>query len=447
MAESTPQPGNFLPANSRRDFLKHTAVAGSALAAMSIPSYVHAAGADETIKVGLVGCGGRGTQAAEQALRADKNTKLVALGDAFKDRAEYAREELLAKKAIKDQVDVPNDRLFSDFGNYKQVIDSCDVVLLATPPHFRPEHFRYAVEQGKHAFVEKPVAVDAPGVRHMMESCQMAEAKNLTVVSGLCWRYAPPVRAIMDKILNDGVIGDVVAVESNYNAGGLWHRGDQPSWSRMEYQMRNWLYHTWLSGDHIAEQAIHSLDKCAWLLGDIQPTSAMALGGRQQRVEPKFGNIYDHFSVTYDFPTGQRVYFTCRQQDGCTQKVDEWVLGTKGRASILNGHYIVDNDGKEIWRYEGPSPNMWQQEHIELFQALRDGKTINNGDYMCNSTMLAVMGRMAGYTGQTLDWDTCLSDSERLGPTEYAWGDFEESPVAIPGRTKLKGKEAVATTS
>lgn len=430
--------------NSRRDFLKHSAAAGSALAALSVPQHVHAAGTDETIRVGLVGCGGRGTQAAEQALKAEPNARLVALGDAFHDRATYALGELKANKKVREQVNVTDEMVFDDFDNYKQVIDNVDVVLLATPPHFRPQHFRYAVEQGKHSFVEKPVAVDAPGVRHVMESCKMAQQKGLNVVSGLCWRYAPGVRAVMDKILGDGLIGDVVSIESNYNASGLWHRGDKPDWSRMEYQMRNWLYFTWLSGDHIAEQAIHSLDKTAWLLGDIQPTQAMAIAGRQQRTAEKYGNIYDHFTVFYEYPTGQRVYFTCRQQDGCTQLVDERVLGTKGQASILGGHVIYDNDGKEIWRYEGPQPNMWQQEHIELFQALRDGRTINDGHYMCNSTMLAVMGRMAGYTGQTLDWDTCLSDNEQLGPKEYAWTDIPEPPIAMPGRTKLGNMGAVA---
>ncbi|WP_425397676.1 Gfo/Idh/MocA family protein [Aeoliella sp.] len=438
MSDQTPKQA----ADSRRDFLKHSAVAGSTLAAMSVPQYVHAAGADETIRVGLVGCGGRGTQAAEQALKAEPNARLVAMGDAFLDRAKYSRDELAAKRSVRDQVNVPDEMVFADFDNFKHVTDAVDVVLLATPPHFRPEHFRYAVEQGKHCFVEKPVAVDAPGVRHVMESCQMAEEKGLSVVSGLCWRYAPPVRAVMQQILEEGLIGDVVAVESHYNSGELWHRGDKSDWSRMEYQMRNWLYYTWLSGDHIAEQAIHSLDKCAWLFGDAAPTQVMSIGGRQQRTAEKYGNVYDHFTVFYDFPSGQKAFFTCRQQDGCSKVVNERVLGTKGQASILDGHFIVDGNGKEIWRYKGPKPNMWQQEHIEMFQALRDGKVINNGHYMCNSTMMSVAGRMAGYTGQTLDWETCLNDTERLGPAEYAWTDVPEPPVAMPGRTKLAGTVA-----
>jgi predicted dehydrogenase len=432
--------------DTRREFLTRTSAtaAVAAAATMSIPQWVHAAGTDEILRVGLIGCGGRGTQAAEQALRADPNARLVAVGDTFKDRAEYAVGELKAKKAIGDRVTVDPEHIFSDFDNYKHVVDNSDVVLLATPPHFRPQHFRYAVEQGKHTFVEKPVAVDAPGVRHVLETCEMAKQKGLSVVSGLCWRYDFGVRAIMDKILNEKAIGEIIAIQSTYNSGGLWHRGDNPDWSRMEYQVRNWIYYTWLSGDHIAEQAVHSLDKTAWLLGDIQPVSAISLGGRQQRVDPKYGHVYDHFAVFFDYPTGQRVFFSCRQQDGCTSLVDEHVLATNGRASILGAHQLFDKQGNETWRYKGPKPNMWQQEQTEFFQALREGKVINNGHYMCNSTMLAIMGRMAGYTGKTLTWDECFNSNERLGPTEYAWTDVPEPPVAIPGRTKLDSTESLA---
>lgn len=441
------EPKSSRQASSRRTFLKHSAVAGSTLAAMSVPTYAHAAGVDETLRVGLVGCGGRGTQAAEQALNADPNAKLVAMGDAFMDRAQKSLRNLKRKRKIADRLAVDEASMFDGFDNFKHVVDHSDVVLLATPPHFRPEHLRYAVEKGKHVFVEKPVAVDAPGVRHVMESCRMAKEKDLSIVSGLCWRYDFGVRAIMKKILEEDAIGDIIAVESHYNAGELWHRGDESEWSQMEYQMRNWLYFSWLSGDHIAEQAIHSLDKTAWLLGDIQPTEAMALGGRQARTDAKYGNVFDHFSVFYKYPTGQHVYFTCRQQDKTDRLVDERVLGTKGQAILLDGHVIYDRNGKETWRYEGPKPNMWQQEHVELFQALREGKTINNGDYMCNSTMLAVMGRLAGYTGKTLSWDECINDQQRLGPTEYAWTDFTPEPVAIPGKTKLMGTEVAAARS
>ena len=231
------------------------------------------------------------------------------------------------------------------------------------------------------------------------------------------------------------MIGDIVAIESSYNAGTLWHRPEKPEWSRMEYQIRNWLYYTWLSGDHIIEQAVHSLDKTAWLLGDIHPVKAMAIGGRQQRTDPKYGHIYDHFTVFYQYPTGQRVYFTCRQQDNTTTHVDEQVLGTKGQAQILR-HHITTKDGSR-WRYRGPKPSMYRVEHQELFNSIREGKPINNGHYMCNSTMIGIMGRMAAYTGKTLSWDECFNSNEILGPDEYSWTDVPEPTVPIPGKVQL----------
>jgi predicted dehydrogenase len=319
---------------SRRDFLKHSVAAGSLAATLAANPIARAAhsGADETLRVGLVGCGGRGRGAAMDALNADPNTKLVAVGDAFMDRAEGGLESIQFEEAIADRVAVDKDHVFDGFDNFKKVIDSdVDVVILATPPHFRPEQFAYAVEKGKHVFIEKPVSVDMAGAASIAETCKHGASKGLSIVSGLCWRYDLGVRETMKRI-EDGAIGDIVAIESCYNSDTLWHRGDKADWSRMEYQLRNWLYYTWLSGDIIAEQAIHSLDKTAWLLGDISPTKAMAIGGRQQRTEPKFGNVFDHFTVFYEYPTGQSVYFTCRQQHDCTQRVDEIVHGTKGKA-------------------------------------------------------------------------------------------------------------------
>ena len=417
---------------TRRVFLK-TAGASAGAAAFGTALSAHAVhtGGDETIRVGLVGCGGRGTGAALDALAADPQAKLVAIGDVFADRAETCLSDLKGDEKLGSQVVVDPDHIFSDFDNYQQVVDACDVVILSTPPHFRPLHLAYAVEQGKHAFVEKPVAVDAPGVRSVLESCRLAKEKKLSIVSGLCWRYDLGVRETMRQILEEKKIGEIIAIESSYNAGTLWHRGDESKWSRMEYQIRNWLYYTWLSGDHILEQAVHSLDKTAWLLGDIQPTRVMAMGGRQQRTDPKYGHVFDHFSVFYEYPTGQRVYFTCRQQDGTSTHVDETVLGTEGQAEVLR-HKIVGNDGKK-WRYRGPKPSMYRVEHEHFFKSIRDGNPINNGHYMCNSTMIGIMGRMAAYSGKTLTWDECFHSKERLGPAEYRWADVPEPTVAIPG--------------
>jgi predicted dehydrogenase len=313
------------------------------------------------------------------------------------------------------------------------VIDSdIDVVILATPPHFRPAHLKYAVEKAKHAFVEKPVGVDVPGVHSVMASCELARQKGLTIVSGLCWRYAPHVKETIARI-QDGAIGEIVAIESSYNTGTEWHRGDSSAWSRMEYQIRNWLYYTWLSGDHIVEQAVHSLDKTAWLQGDASPVRAMGMGGRQQRTGPKFGNIYDHHAVFYEYPSGVRVYFTCRRQDNCGKFVDETVLGTKGTARVIAGRI----EGEKPWRYRGRKPSMFRLEHEALFRSIRTGEPIDNGSYMCNSTLIAIMGRMCTYTGQDITWEQVNSSQERLGPAEYAWGDVAEPPVAIPGVTKF----------
>ncbi len=429
---------------TRRDFIKTTgATAGAAAFTSTLTAHAVHSGVDETLRVGLIGCGGRGTGAAKDALAADPQAKLVAVGDTFCDRAEGCLKELRLDEAFGSRVTVDEDHVFDDFDNYKKVTDACDVVILTTPPHFRPLHLAYAVKQGKHAFVEKPVAVDAPGVRSVLESCRLAKEKSLAVVSGLCWRYDSGVRETMRRILEEKAIGDIVAIESSYNAGTLWHRKPDPSWSRMEYQVRNWLYYTWLSGDHIMEQAVHSLDKTAWLMGDTHPVRAMAMGGRQQRTDPKYGHIYDHFTVFYEYPTGQRVYFTCRQQDKTTNHVDETVLGTAGQAEILR-HRIVGSDGKK-WRYRGPKPSMYRVEHQEMFQSIRDGKPINNGHYMCNSTMIGLMGRMAAYSGKTLTWDECFNSPERLGPSEYAWTDVPEPEVAIPGRQKSEAAEVAAT--
>jgi predicted dehydrogenase len=425
------------PSNeSRRKFLKTTGGA-TALAAMAVPRMVHAS-SSETLRVGLVGCGGRGRGAAIDALKADPHAELVAIADTFTDFAQDGLNLIRGDAAVADRVRVEPDRVYIGFDGYKQLIDSdVDIVLLATPPHFRPEHLRYAVEKGKHCFVEKPIAVDVPGVQSVVESCKLAKEKNLAIVSGLCWRYDLGVREVMHKLLDERAIGDIVAIESSYNANGLWHRPEQPGWSQMEYQVRNWLYFTWLSGDHILEQAVHSLDKTAWLLGDVPPVKATALGGRQQRTDPKYGNIYDHFTVFYEYPGGQRVYFTCRQQDNCSVRVDELVHGTQGRAEILR-HQLFDFAGKRTWKYRGKKPSMYQVEHDEMFASIRRGEPINNGHYMCNSTMIGLLGRMAAYTGQTVTWAQLEKSSERLGPTEYTWtNEVPVQAVAIPGRTSI----------
>jgi predicted dehydrogenase len=422
---------------TRRSFLKTStglAVGASLAGTLAIPRAVHA-GVSETLRVGLVGCGMRGTEAAMNALAASPDNVLTAVGDTFSDAASASLKQLRELPAIKDRVRVADDQVFDGFDAYKGVIDSdVDVVILAEPPHFRPRSLAYVVEKGKHSFVEKPIAVDAPGVRSVQDTCELAKQKGLSIVSGLCWRYHPAVRETIRRIVEDKAIGDIIAIQSCYNYQTLWHRGDQPDWSRMEYQVRNWLYFHWLSGDIIIEQAVHSLDKTAWLQGDIHPLQAFGMGGRQQRTDPKYGNVYDHHTVFYEYPENVRVFFTCRQQDGCSDLVDELVLGTKGQARILANRI----EGEKPWHYEGPEVNMYDIEHQELFRSIRAGQPINNGRYMTNSTMIGIMGRMCSYTGQALTWEQCLNSQERLGPTDYAWNDdVPISEIAVPGKNKF----------
>jgi predicted dehydrogenase len=422
---------------SRRSFLHtSTGVGAAVLGALAMPRAVHA-GVDETIRVGLVGCGGRGSGAAIDALAADPQAKLVAIADTFADKAKEALEVMKLDEKYAPRIDVSPERVFVGFDAYKQLIDSgVDVVLLATPPHFRPAQFRYAVEAGKHCFVEKPVAVDAPGVREVLASCQLAKQKGLAVVSGLCWRYELGMRESVRQVLEEKAVGDVVAIESRYLTNELWHRGDKPEWSRMEYQLRNWLYHTWLSGDHILEQAVHTIDKTAWIMGDVPPVHAVGLGGRQQRTDAKWGDVYDHFAVFYQYPNGVRVSVSCRQQEKCAVDVEDRILGSDGVMELV-AHKRYDRAGNEVWKYRGPQPSMYRVEHEEMFASIRKGEPINNGHYMCNSTMLGLLGRQAAYTGGLVTWNDCFNGKEKLGPSEYTWGDAPAAVVPIPGKKML----------
>ncbi|MDR3632256.1 MAG: Gfo/Idh/MocA family oxidoreductase [Isosphaeraceae bacterium] len=420
--------------SSRRTFLTQSAttLAAATAATQLVFQNAHAAGSD-TLRVGLVGCGGRGTGAAEQALTADSNIKLVAMADAFDDRLTESLSTLKGS-AVGSRVDVPKDRQYVGFDGYKQVIDQVDVVLLTTTPHFRPQHTAYAVEKGVHAFVEKPVATDAPGVRAFLAACDEAKKKNLSLVSGLCWRYHNPRRETMKRVA-DGAIGDIVAIETTYNSNGVWdpRRTREECKSDMEYQMRNWYYYTWLSGDHIVEQAVHGIDTMAWAMGDEPPTLCWGSGGRQVRTDPKYGNIYDHFSVVYEYANGVRGYHTCRHWAGTDSRVKDYILGAKGSCDVFGSSI----KGSDKWRYRGTNNNMYQTEHDEMFAAIRGGKPINNGLYAARSTLLAIMGRMTAYTGQVVTWDMALNSTEKLGPAEYAWGEAPQRPVARPGFTKF----------
>lgn len=431
---------------TRREVLKAAAAAAVAPglgigASAWVSRSAYAAGSD-TLRVALIGCGGRGTGAATQALAADEGAVLYAMADMFEDRMESSeagiREHLGGDAAVK--VDVAGGRRFVGVDAYKGAIESgADVVLLTAYPHFRPAHLVAAVDAGKHVFCEKPMGVDAPGLRAVRAACERAKERRLAVVSGFCWRYGNAERAAFEKI-NSGLIGDIVTVHTTYHTGTLGARPRRPEWSDLEWQMRNWWHFTWLSGDHIVEQACHSIDRMAWAMNDAVPERCVSLGGRQARQGAESGHVYDHFAVVYEYADGRRAFHTCRQMDGCPSDNTDYVYGTKGRA-VINGwiprHDLMEHDGRVIWKYEGVRKDMYQNEHDALFESIRKGEPINDGVWMCNSTMMSIMGRMAAYTGQTIGWEQAWASEEELKPASYEFGELPVPPVAVPGRTRF----------
>jgi predicted dehydrogenase len=416
----------------RRRFLQSSA---GAAAALSLARGVHADGKD-TLRIGLIGCGGRGTGAAENALKADAHVKLVAMGDAFRDRLESSLAHLGRNRTLAAKIDVPRERQFVGFDAYREVINSgVDVVLLCTPPHFRPAHLDAAVRANKHVFCEKPVAVDAPGVRRVLATCREAARRRLSIVSGLCWRYHGGMRETFARI-HDWAVGDIVALQCTYNTTPLWYHNRRPNWSDMEWQVRNWLYFTWLSGDFNVEQHIHSLDKMVWAMRDQYPARAVGLGGRQVRTGPEFGHIFDHHSVVYEYANGVKCFSNCRQQANCAVDVSDYIMGTRGICDVMR-HRIT---GQVTWQYPAArarQDDMYQFEHNELFASIRRGTPINNGDYMAKSTLMAIMGRMATYTGRVITWEDALNSREDLSPPRYEWGRLPVAPVARPGITEF----------
>lgn len=423
---------------NRRTFIKSTgaAVIGSAATfnlAFPKPTFVQN---ENTLKVGLIGCGGRGTGAASQALSADPDVILTAMGDAFQDRLDQSLDNL--RKIHPDKVKVENENKFVGFDAYKKVIESgVDVVLLATPPGFRPDHLKAAIDAEKHVFCEKPMAVDAPGVRKVMAAVKMSKQKNLSLVSGFTLRYDNQRRALFGRVL-DGEIGEIKSVSSTRNGGYLWYKPRQPEWGEMEYHLRNWYYYNWLSGDFIAEMIVHSLDMMSWAMGDKMPIRATGTGGRQVRTDKKWGNIYDHFAIDYEYENDVRGVNFCRQQEGCSTRNTVEVYGTEGNAYAGGNVYKIT--GKNEWEYQGEKNNPYQTQHNELFASIREGKPMNDGDFMANSTMMAILGRMVAYSGQTITWDEALQSDNVLGPDidDYSWDLVWNDPgVAIPGITKV----------
>ena len=425
--------------NDRRDFLKSTSalLIGGAVLPLGFSTQAFASN-DNILKVGLIGCGGRGTGAAVQALKADPNAVLTSMADAFPDHLENSLSSI--SKANPNQVKVDKAHQFVGFDAYRKVLESdVDVVILTTPPAFRPGHFEAAINAGKHVFCEKPVAVDAAGVRSVLESARKAKEKGLAVVSGFTFRYDFPKRAFFEKI-SEGQIGEVLTVNTVRNGGGLWSKPRQPEWKDMEFQLRNWLYYDYLSGDYIVEMMCHSLDMMSWAMGDQLPVSATGTGGRQARTDAIYGNVWDHFAIEYDFANGAKGFHFSRQQQGCSNSNRVDIAGKEGSGVVDVGRGIHEIYGANAWKYEGDRNNPYETQHEELFASIRAGKPMNEGELMANSTMLAVLGRMVGYSGQTLTWEDALKSQKVLGPSlhEYNWDlNWSVADVAVPGVTKV----------
>lgn len=414
------------PALDRRTLLKTSAAATGSLA---LSSFANGHGS-EKVRIGLIGCGGRGTGAAGDCIEADPAVELVAMGDLFADRVASSKRDLgnrLERLGRSEAQKTTDETSFAGWDAYKKVIDSdVDVIVTATPPAFRPMVFEAAIAAGKHVFMEKPVAVDPPGVRRVIAAAKAAKEKNLSVVAGTQRRHQKSYLETLKRI-QDGAIGEVVAAQCWWNQGGLWVKKQEPNWSDMEWQVRNWLYFAWASGDHIVEQHIHNLDVVNWAMGGA-PVKARGMGGRQSRTQPEYGNIFDHFAIEYEYASGAIAHSYCRQINGCANRVAERLVGTKG-TSNPNGSI----SGENAWNFEGGGRNPYVQEHIDLIASIRNGDGLNEGERVAHSTLTAIMGRMSAYTGRELSWDEALNSEFDLTPPAYAFGELPVNPVAIPG--------------
>jgi predicted dehydrogenase len=425
---------------TRRQFIQRSSglLAGASL--LPEVSALAPSRGDDALHVALVGCGGRGTSAATQALNTEGNVRLVAMADAFSDRLENSLAEIA--KRHPQAVDVPEERRFVGFDAYRKAIDEdVDVVVLTTPPGFRPIHFDYAVSKARHVFMEKPVAVDAPGVRSVLATAKRAKEKNLKVGVGLQRHHDPRYQETIRRI-QDGAIGKIILLRSYWNSGGVWVRPREEGMGEMEYQMRNWYYFNWLCGDHIVEQHIHNLDVANWIMGGY-PATAQGQGGRQVRKGPAHGEIYDHHAVEFTYADGTKLLSQCRHQSNCWSSVSEHAHGTQGYSEVSAA--TIEGEGGWKWRYEGERPDPYQVEHDRLFAAIRADEPHAEAEYGALSTMTSIFGRMATYSGQKLNWKDALNSEISIAPTRYAFDadpptlpDTEGIyPVPVPGVTKV----------
>ena len=420
---------------TRREFLKSSG-AGALAAAIAFPHIVSAAPNTETLRVGLIGCGGRGTGAAINALRADKNTALVAVADLFEERVQKCLEHVA--KTQPEQMRVDKARCFLGFDAYQKVIASdVDVVLLVTPPAFRPQHLKAAIEAGKHAFAECIAAVDAPGIRSFLQSSELAASKNLGILSGFCWRYDASARAALEQ-MRAGAIGKVRAIYATYYRPSFTqHYGGQrhPEWTDLQWQLRDWPDFLWLGGDLcIGLSGGHSVDKMSWWMDDVMPLKALGVGGRQF---PGEGNTFDHAQIIYEYAGGVRGFLGVRCQDGCHNENADYIIGSEGVCTIGKEPVPVIT-GAKPWRYAGKKNVMHQAEHDEFFASIRAGRPINDGKRMAHTSLMALMGRMAAYTGQEITWEQALNSKEQLVPETLDWNTkIEMTPAPQPGKTKF----------
>ena len=424
----------------RRDFVKTAAAVGAAgsIAGLAMPVW-GAAPAGDRLKVGLIGCGGRGTGAANQAINADPGVMLWSMGDVYEDRLKNSYNGLKNQHGTRVMVD--QERQFVGFDAIDKVLESgVDVVILATPPGFRPDHLEKAVAAKKHVFCEKPMATDMPGLRRVMASAKKAKGQGTQLMSGFCWRYSLPERAMYGEI-NDGALGEIESIHSTYHTGPLGTRARTPEMTDMDFQLRNWQHQNWLSGDIIVEQAVHSVDKMNWAMGNKPPVKATALAGRGLREGPERGDIFDHFAVIYEWENGARGFLTCRQVANCSNDNTDWIAGSKG-IGYVNGwaprqSNLKFNDGATTFRYKGDTPSMYQNEHNELFKAIRDGELINDGDWMTQSVAMGLMGREAGYSGRTITWDEIMNSQKEIVPTDPKFGPRPAIVIPQPGVYKF----------
>lgn len=413
---------------TRRELLRSSAVAAGTLVLTGAPGPLAYAQGSDTIRVGVVGCGGRGSGAAHNCVESSAGVQIVALADTFADRIEK----------LKGDFNVPEDRCFVGLDAYKKVmaLDDVNLVILATPPGFRPVQLAEAIRQGKHVFMEKPVAVCPAGIKMVIEASELAEQKGLGIVAGTQRRHQNEYVETMKRVL-DGAIGEIVSAQCYWNMGGLWCHNREAGESDIEWQIRNWLYFTWLSGDHICEQHVHNIDVVNWAFGDVLPETVHGIGGRQFRTGEEYGHIFDHFGVEFTYPNDVRTISTCRQIEGTAGNVSERVVGTKGWTDCCGRI-----EGENRWRYRGPRSDAYVQEHTDLIKSIRDGKPLNEGKRIANSTLCAIMGRESAYSRQQFktSWFTSRCTLDLLPPADLKLSDSKPVPaVAIPGQYELAG--------